>query len=89
MKINRGWLVLISGMRCFDEVLRYFMDRGSLLPPAWELIGKYVLCANDKQDSDNWRYTMEMYLHDNKNADDISRIVYRYENDFARKNGNV
>ena len=91
---DKPWVVGIdyselSGMRCFDEVLRYFMDRGSLLPPAWELIGKYVLCANDKQDSDNWRYTMEMYLHDNKNADDISRIVYRYENYFARKNGNV
>lgn len=79
----------LKGMGCLDEVLRYFDNRGSSLPPAWELIGKYLLRANSKMDLENRRYTMKDYMLDNENKDDISRIVYRHEHDLVRKKGHV
>ena len=89
---DKPWVVGVNyielrRMKCFKAVLAYFADRGSLLPPAWELIGKYLMCANDKFaiDQGNRSYTMKEYINDTENNADVSRIVYQYENRFARK----
>ena len=67
----------LKGMKCFKSVLEFFNNRGSLLPPAWELIGKYLLWVDGKIDLDNRRYTMLEYMNDDENSDDFNRIVYR------------
>ena len=75
----------LKGMKCFKSVLEFFNDRGSLLPPAWELIGKYLLWVDGKIDFDNRRYTMRDYIHDDDNYNDFSVIVSRYEHGFSVK----
>lgn len=69
----------LKSMQCFDDVVKYFEKHGFLLPPAWELVGKYLLRARDKIGSENRRYTMREYLHDNECKTDVERIVYRYK----------
>lgn len=80
---KRPWAVGVSyyelrRMPCYAKVLECLDGRGSQLPPAWELIVKYLKTANDKPGEDDRHYTMEEYLGAVENKEDVRRIEERY-----------